>query len=110
MALYYLLLLTTPFHSDPRLGKVLLSAGVLIVTPVKILGLLTIAAAFLAARNEASVPRLRSPILLLFVPFAVVPVIATIVFGLPMPAGPIGQLISAALLVAATRPLVRTKE
>jgi len=107
---YYLLLFATPFHSDPRLGKVLFNAGVMIVTPVKLLGLLTVAAAFLSPQPELSAPHLRNTPLLLFVPFAILPVVTVFVFDLPTPAGQISQLLSAALLFAATRPLIRTKE
>jgi putative inorganic carbon (hco3(-)) transporter len=110
MTLYYLLLLVTPFHYDPRLGKVLFNAGVMIVTPVKLIGLLTVAAALLASLPSDSAARLRHPLLWFFVPFAIVPVFVTFARGLPTPSLYIGQLISAALLFMATRPLVRTQQ
>jgi hypothetical protein len=110
MTLYYLLLLAIPFHNDPRLGMILLEAGPLIVTPVKILGLLAMTTAWLVPQPEASVPRLRNPLLLLFVPFAVIPIIVTYALGLPADGHQIGQLISAALLFAVTRPLVSTRD
>jgi hypothetical protein len=126
MSLYYLLLFATPFHYDPRLGKVLFEAGIMIVTPVKLLGLLTAAGAFLAppqadfffrhvpygpsSVGSPGAPRLRNPLLLLFAPFAIIPTFITIMRGLGAPAGPVGQLVSAMLLFVATRLLVRTKE
>jgi hypothetical protein len=110
MPLYYLLLFAIPFHSDPRLGMNLFSAGPIIVTPVKVLGLLAVASAWLSPQPEASVPRISNPMPLLFVPFAVIPIVVMIVFSLPTDAGQIGQLISTALLFSATRPLVRTQE
>src|SRR5437868_6414664 len=104
MALYYLLLFVTPFHNDPRLGATLVDPGMgLMVTPVRALGLLTVAAALVATRPANSAPRMRNLIPMLFVPFALVPVFEGIVFRLPVAAGQIGQLISAALLLIATR-------
>src|SRR5712692_88469 len=110
MSLLYLLLFVTPFHNDPRLGTVLWEAGGMIITPIKILGLLTAAGALIARVPEDAAPRIRSPLTLLFLPFAIVPVFATIASGLPTPVQAIGQLISAALLFVAIIPMVRTKE
>jgi O-antigen ligase len=110
VALYYLLLFLTPFHADPRAGEVLLDAGPLIITPVKILGLLTVAVACIAPPAKASATRLRSSLPLLFVPFALIPVVATFACGLPMPGAQIGQLISGAMLLVATRSMVRTQQ
>src|ERR1700677_2095928 len=110
MTLYYLLLLAIPFHNDPRLGMILVESGPLIVTPVKVLGLLAMTTAWLIPQPEASVPRHRNLLPLLFVPFAVIPIIATFALGLPADGHQIGQLISAALLFAVTRPLVRTPD
>ena len=110
MSLLYLLLFVTPFHSDPRLGTVLLEAGGMVITPIKILGLLTTAVALVAPIPQDAAPHLRSPLVALFLPFAIVPVLATAAYGLPTPTGAISQLISAGLLFVAIVPLVRTRE
>ena len=110
MSLLYLLLFVTPFHNDPRLGTVLWDAGGMTITPIKILGLLTAAVALVAPVPQDAAPRLRSPLVALFLPFAILPVLATIGYGLPTPVGAIGQLLSSALLFVAIISLVRTKE
>ncbi|MBV8771073.1 MAG: O-antigen ligase family protein [Deltaproteobacteria bacterium] len=110
MPLYYLLLFATPFHADPRLGETLFDPGWgLLVTPVRALGLLTVAAALLAQPPESNAPRLPNLIPVLFVPFAILPVLETVVFKLPVPSEEIGQLISGALLLIATRRFLRTR-
>ena len=110
MALYYLLLFVTPFHNDPRLGASWFDPGWgLMVTPVRALGLLTVAVALLAPRPANGAPRRWNLLPLLFVPFALLPVLEVFLFQLPVPAGEIGQLISAALLLIATRPSLRTR-
>ena len=110
MILLYLLLFVTPFHNDPHLGMVLFDACVMIITPIKILGLLAAALALVAPVAQDAAPRLRSPLIALFLPFAIVPVVVTEAYGLRTPTGSISQLISAALLFVAIRPLVRTRE
>ncbi|MBV8772356.1 MAG: O-antigen ligase family protein [Deltaproteobacteria bacterium] len=110
MPLYYLLLFATPFHADPRLGENLFDPGWgLMVTPVRALGLVTVAAALLAQQPANNAPRLRNLLPLLFVPFAVIPVFETFVFNSPVPAAEIGQLISGGLLLIATRCFLRTR-
>jgi len=49
---------------------------------------------------------------LLFLPFALIPIVVSLAFGFGLPAdqNQIGQLITATLLFAATRPLVRTND
>src|SRR5215813_15201528 len=101
MTLYCLLLLFTPFHSDPRMSHTLFQTSIMIVTPVKVLGMAALAAAFLSRPNHESAPRLQSSLPLLFVPFAVFPPFATLISGLPMPTANVSQLISAALLFGA---------
>ena len=111
MVLYYLLLFVTPFHSDPRLGMTLLDiGGGMVITPVKVLGLLTVLAALMSPHARDYVPRLRDRLVLLFVPFAIVPVLVILVARLPIPAAAVSQLISAALLLVATRAIVRTRQ
>jgi O-antigen ligase len=110
MSLLYILLFATPFHSDPRLGTVLFNAGLVIVTPIKILGLLTAVVALVGPPPQGVAPRLPNSLVGLFLPFAIVPAVATIVYGLPVPTAAISQLISAAFLFVAIVPLVRTEE
>ena len=64
MSLYYLLILTLPFHADPRLGWVLVRTSFLVLTPVKIIGLLAVVAALVSARPAEAVKRPRSPVLM----------------------------------------------
>jgi len=85
MNLYYLLLVMARFHSDPRVGAPLFSAGVVVVTPVKIVGLFTILAALVAGRPADAAPRLRNSLGVLWLGFAVMQVLGTLVFRLPTP-------------------------
>jgi O-antigen ligase len=110
MSLYYLLLLLIPFHNDPRLGANLFTAETVIVTPVKIVGLLAVMAALVAPRAAGAAPRLANPLTMLFLPFAVLPVLATLAVGLPVPTDAVSALIAAGLLFVATRLLVTTTE
>jgi len=109
VALYYLLLFLTPFHADPRVGQVLLEAGPFIITPVKVLGLLTVIVACLAPTAKGSATRLPSSLPLLFVLFALIPVVVTFGSGLPVPGPQAGQLISGGMLLVATRSMVTTQ-
>ena len=110
MSLYYLLLVMTRFHFDPRVGKALLDTGVVLVTPVKIVGLLTVLAALFGSRPVAAALRHKSPQSLLFVFFAALPVYDTLALGLPIPSTSISSLISFGFLMVATRLLVTTDE
>jgi O-antigen ligase len=110
MRLLYILLFVTPFHYDPRLGRSLFDAGVVIVTPIKILGLLAAVVALVATPPKDASPRLRTSLIALFLLFAIVPVVVTLVYGLPMPVGEISQLLSSAFLFVAMIPMVRTEE
>ena len=110
MPLLYSLFFVTPFHNDPRLGAVLFRAGFAIITPIKILGLLTVAFAQVAPLPKDAAPHQRSSLAALFLTFAVVPVVVTVARGLPVPSQIIGQMLSAALLFLAIVPLVRTED
>jgi O-antigen ligase len=110
MALLYALLFVTPFHNDPRLGVVLLRAGVAVITPIKILGLVTALFALVAPVSKDAAPRLPSSLVFAFVPFAIAPVIATVANGLATPSKTISQMLSAVLLFVAIVPLVRTED
>ncbi len=110
MSLYYLLLLMTRFHSDPRVGLTLFDAGIVLVTPVKIAGLLTVLVALMLRTPVDAAPRLKSQQSILFLFFAILPVLVTLAFGLPMPSTSISSVISFAFLMIATRMLVSTED
>jgi len=110
MSLLYLLFFLTPFHNDPRVGMVLWRAGALVVTPVKILGVITAAGALLTSPPRAAAQHPRSAVPALFLLFVVVPTSITLIRGLPAPKDSIGESIAAVLLFVATLPLVRTKQ
>src|SRR5437879_4341501 len=110
MALYCLLLFMTPFHSDPRLGMTLMDiGGGMVITPVKILGLLVVTAAMLAPQAKDQVPPLRNLLVPVFLLFGVLPVFTILMYRLPIPTAAIAQLVSASFLLIATRAVVRTK-
>jgi putative inorganic carbon (hco3(-)) transporter len=106
--LYCLLLIVERFHEWPHLGEPLFMLGIVPLTIVKIVGLATVGAAVLAPAPPEAAPRLRSGLGLLFAIFAVVPVTATVVAGLPVPGESIAYLISLGLMLFATRRLLST--
>ncbi len=110
MTLYYLLLFLTRFHSDPRVGMALFYAGFVLVTPVKVIGLLTIGAALIMPRPMDAAPRLRNSLALVFFAFAALQILEVMVYRLPTPADAISSLVSIGLLLVATRALVCTEE
>ena len=110
MIFYYLLLVMTRFHFDPRVGKALFDTGIVLVTPVKIAGLLTVLVALFLPTPVAAAPRLPSSQTILFLFFAILPVLVTLAFSLPMPSTSISSLISFAFLMVATHLLVRTED
>ncbi len=110
MILYYLLLLMTRFHNDPRFGMVLLDAGIVVVTPAKVVGLFTVVVALLAPRPKDAAPRRANPLGVLWTAFAIVQVLGTIAFGLPIPSESISSLLSFTLMLLATRLLITTED
>jgi O-Antigen ligase len=110
MIFYYILLVMTRFHFDPRIGKALFDTGIVLVTPVKIAGLLTVLLALFLPTPVAAAPRLPSPQSILFVFFAILPVHVSLAFSLPLPSTSISSLISFAFLMVATHLLVRTED
>ena len=110
MSPYYLLLLFTRFHSDPRIGMPLFNAAFVIVTPVKVVGLFTISAALVAQRPIDAAPRLRNSLGVLFFAFAFLQVVEVLAFRLPTPSASISSLVSIGLLLLATRALISTEE
>ncbi len=110
MILYYILLVMTRFHFDPRVGKAFFDAGIVLVTPVKIVGLLTVLLALILPAPADAAPRLSSLQSVLFLLLATFPVLVTLAFRLPMPSMSISSLISFAFLMVATHLLVRTED
>ena len=110
MSLYYLLLLFTRFHSDPRVGMPLFNAGVVLVTPVKVVGLFTVLAAFEVRQPADAAPRLSNPLGVVFFAFAALQVIEVLAFRLPIPSAAISSLVSIGLLLVATRALVSNED
>ena len=110
MNLYYLLLLFTRFHSDPRVGLPLFNASFVQVTPVKVLGLFTVFAALVAQRPADAVPRLKNSLGLIVFAFAAYQILELLVFRLPTPSNSISALVSIGMLLVATRALVSTEE
>ena len=109
MSLYYLLLFFTRFHSDPRVGIPLFDAAFVVVTPVKVVGLLTIVAAIVTPRPADAAPRLKNSLGLVFFAFAALQVLEVLVYQLPIPSDSFSALVSIGLLLVTTRALVSTE-
>jgi O-antigen ligase len=110
MSLYYILLLLTRFHADPRVGMPLFYAGFVLVTPVKIVGLFAILAALMTPSPAGAAPRAGNLLGLVFFVFAALQILEVFVFSVPTPSGSIASLISIGLLLVATRVLISTEE
>src|SRR5487761_877224 len=110
MTLYYLLLLLTRFHADPRVGMPLFYAGFVLVTPVKIVGLFAILAAIVTPRPANAGPHLTSFLGLVFFVFGALQILEVFIFSVPTPSGPIASLVSIGMLLVATRTLICTEE
>jgi O-antigen ligase len=110
MAFYYLFLLLAPFQEHPTLGVVLLDAGLVPITPAKLVGILMVVAAFFAPRPVSAAPRLSTAIPTLYVLFIALPLMEVVVFGTPAPTRSLSALISYGLLLVATRRFVCTPE
>jgi O-antigen ligase len=104
---YYILIAVERFHDWPYLGGALFSLAFFPVTVVKMVGLVTVITAIFAPRPDGAVPRHTSTLGIVFVAFAVVPVLATVGSGLPLPES-LSNLISLLLLLVATRRLIST--
>ena len=85
MTLYYLFLLLIPFQTHPKLGATLVSIAGFPVTPIKVEGLLTLAAAFLLPRPRDAARQLPTSISLLYAVFACFPLFGTVVLQRPFP-------------------------
>jgi O-antigen ligase len=110
MSFYYLLILFSRFHNDPRVSQNLFTAGLVVVTPVKLVGLLAVVAAFVLPRPPAAAARLKNPLAWLWVIFLLLQVAGTLVRGLPLPLVSTSSLISFSLMFVVTRRLVTTEE
>lgn len=110
MTLYYLLLLLTRFHADPRVGMPLFYAGFVLVTPVKIVGLFAILAAIVTPRPANAGPHLTSFLGLVFFVFGALQILEVFIFSVPTPSGSIASLVSIGMLLVATRTLICTEE
>jgi O-antigen ligase len=110
MNLYYLLLFFARFHDDPRLGGTLFDAGFLMVSPVKIVGALTLVAAVITKRPVDAAPRRRNLLVGMFLLFPVLPLMVVIVSGRSLPDEWLSHLISFIMMLLATRLLICSEE
>jgi O-antigen ligase len=110
MFFYYLLLLVDRFHEYPRLGGPLVEIGPIVVTVVKIVGLLAVVSSFLLRRPAEAAPRTHSVITGLFYAFCGYSVVGTLAFEGAPPGTSLSSLISFALLLIATRRALCTEE
>jgi O-antigen ligase len=110
MSLYYLLLIAERFHDYPHLAGELFSLGFVPMTVVKIVGLVTVAAALTVSRPPGAAPRSPGRIVPLFYAFAAWSAFGTMVLRLSLPRVSLSYLISLGLLQLATSRLVCTAE
>lgn len=107
MGLYYLLIFLEQFHDYPHLGVKLFTTGIIIITPVKLAGIATLAAALILPRPRDAARRIKSAIGPLYFGFAALSVLSLIVWSLPLGNSlSVSFLISFALLLPASRLLV----
>jgi O-antigen ligase len=110
LTLYYLFLLLIPFQTHPKLGAILVSIAGFPVTPIKVEGLLTLAAAFLLPRPRDAARQLPTSISLLYAAFACFPLFGTVVLQRPFPLQFTSEIASFTILLIATRRLVCTPD
>jgi hypothetical protein len=108
MIFLYLMLFMNRFHNDPRVGGVIFGLGPLVITPVKVVGLLVVLFALVARRPPDAAPRRPDAIPLIFLAFCVIPFLEIILLQLPLPTDSISSLISLVLFLIAIRLLVTT--
>jgi O-antigen ligase len=109
MLFYYIFLMLAPFQEHPKLGVVLLDVGPVPITPTKLVGILMVGAAVLAARPSSASPRLSTSIPALYALFVSLPLTEVLIFGLPTPTRSFSALLSYGFLLVATRRLICTK-
>jgi O-antigen ligase len=110
MFFYYLFLLLAPFQDHPKLGAVLFDFGFIPVTPIKVVGILMVAAALLAPRPANAARPIPTAIPGVYAAFLGFPLFGAIVRGQPPPAASLSALVSYGLLLIATRRLIATRE
>lgn len=110
MTLLYLMLFMNRFHNDPRVGGVLVELGPLIITPVKVVGLLAVFFALTAKRPQNAAVRQSDNLSVAFLAFCAIPVIELLLLRLPLPSDSISSLISLGLLLMTVRLLVTTEQ
>jgi O-antigen ligase len=110
MILYYLMLLFNRFHNDPRIGLVLFNAGIVIVTPVKIVGLFAVLAAILMPPPKDLAPRLNNPLAITFTAFMTIPILVSLAYSLPPPSAWISSAISFGMMLWVTRRMLCNHE
>jgi O-antigen ligase len=109
VTLYFLFLFLVPFQEHPILGAQLFHAGSFPMTPIKVVGILLVAAAILMPRPRDAAPRPSARILLLFAAFALFQVLGTTLSSLSFPSNDASTLLSFAILMFATNMLISTQ-
>ena len=109
MALYLIFLFLVPFQDHPKLGAQLFHVGSLPITPIKLVGILLVAAAVLLPRPRDATPRPHAGVLLLFAAFALFQVLGTTLSSLSLPRNDVSALFSFAILLFATNILINTR-
>jgi O-antigen ligase len=109
VTLYFLFLFLVPFQEHPILGAQLFHVGPFPMTPIKIVGILLVAATILAPRPRDAAPRPSAGILLLFAAFAMFQVLGSTLSSLSFPATDASTLLSFAILMFATNVLINTE-
>jgi len=109
VTLYFLFLFLVPFQEHPILGAQLFHVGSFPMTPIKVVGILLVAAALLLPRPRDAAPRPSAGILLLFAAFALFQVLGTTLSSLSFPSNDASTLLSFAILMFATNMLISTQ-
>lgn len=109
MTFYWLFLCLAPFQTHPVLGATLFQAGFLPITPIKLAGVLAVAAALLSPRPPDAAERANTAISPLYAAFALYPLFSTVILGRGVPSISMSALLSFAMLLIATRSLICTR-
>ena len=91
------------------MGAQLFHVGSFPMTPIKVVGILLVAAALLLPRPRDAAPRPSAGILLLFAAFALFQVLGTTLSSLSFPSNDASTLLSFAILMFATNMLISTQ-
>ena len=109
MTLYFIFLFLVPFQEHPVLGAQLFRVGQFPVTPIKLVGMLLVAAAVLLPRPRDAAPRPAVGVIALFAGFALFQIVGTTLSSLSFPTSDASTLLSFAILMFATNMLISTK-